>query len=75
MRCYKSYILWEAFNQATVSHGLNAQQMDNLPHGHVLFRHMADPRDVALTWTQSTGQIVIHILFNLTFNNFVSLYQ
>lgn len=46
---YIAYILWEAFNQAAVSHGLNAQQVDNLPHGHLLFRHLAKPRDIALT--------------------------
>lgn len=53
-----SYVLWEAFDQATVSHGLNAQQVDNLPRGHVLLRHLTDPRDIALTWKQNAGQIL-----------------
>lgn len=39
-----------------MSHGLNAQKMDDLPHGHFFFSHVADTGHVALTWKQSMGQ-------------------
>lgn len=39
-----------------MSHGLNAQQVDNLPHCHVFFGHMTDPGDIAFTWKHSSGQ-------------------
>lgn len=49
-RCYvAAYVLRKTFDQATMSHGLNAQQVDNLSHCHILFGNMTDPWDVALT--------------------------
>lgn len=48
-----AYILWQSFDQATVSHGLNAQQVNDFPHRHVLFGHVTDPRDVTLTWNNT----------------------
>lgn len=33
-----------------MSHWLNAQQVNNLPHCHIFFGHMTDTRHIALTW-------------------------
>lgn len=46
---HEAHVLWQAFDQATMSHGLNAQQVDDLPRCHVLSGHMTDSRDVAFT--------------------------
>lgn len=46
---FVAYILWQTLDQATMSHGLDAQQVNNLPHCHVFFGHMTDTRDIALT--------------------------
>lgn len=46
---FVAYILWQTLDQATMSHGLNAQQVNNLPHCHIFFGHMTDARDIALT--------------------------
>lgn len=43
-----------------MSHGLNAQQVDNLPHCHILFGHLTDTGDIALTWKHNTGQTLLH---------------
>lgn len=47
---FVAYILWQTLYQATMSHGLNAQQVNNLPHCHIFFGHMTDTRNVSLTW-------------------------
>lgn len=47
---FVAYILWQTLDQATMSHGLDAQQVNNLPHCHIFFGHMTDARDIALTW-------------------------
>lgn len=58
MKLFEAYVLWQGFDQATMSHGLNAQQVDNLPHCHILFGQLTDPGDIALTWRDSTVQIL-----------------
>ncbi len=54
-RVYATYILRQTLDQTAMSHGLNAQQMDNLPHCHVLFGHLTDAGDITLTWNQTHG--------------------
>lgn len=47
---FVAYILWQTLYQATMSHGLNAQQVNHLPHCHIFFGHMTHTRNVSLTW-------------------------
>lgn len=48
-----AHVLRQTFDQAAVSHGLDAQQVDDLPHGDVLSAHLAEPGDVALPCNHS----------------------
>ena len=43
-----SHVLRQALHQAAVSHGLDAEQVDHLPHGHVLLGHVTEARNVPL---------------------------
>ena len=54
--CGVAHVFRQAFDQAAVGHGLDAEQVDHLPHGHVLLGHLADPRDVSLTWVGDNNQ-------------------
>lgn len=39
-----------------MSHGLNAQEMDDLPHRHIFFGDLTDSRNVTLTWKHNTDR-------------------
>jgi len=64
-----AYILWQAFDQGAVSHGLDAQQVDNLPHCHILLGHRTDPRNIALTWTHNGHQMQQFSSYSIQFVN------
>ena len=50
MSVWGAHVFRQAFDQAAVGHGLDAEQVDHLPHRHVLFGYLTDPRHIALTW-------------------------
>ena len=50
IRSRGAHVFRQAFDQAAVGHGLDAEQVDHLPHRHVLFGYLTDPWDIALTW-------------------------
>lgn len=39
-----------------MSHGLNAQEMDDLPHRHIFFGDLTDSRNITLTWKHNTDR-------------------
>lgn len=59
-----------------MSHGLNAQEVDNLPHCHILLGQLTDTGDIALTWEHSNGQAPQSASYQTNFPNLIIiLYQ